>query len=68
MILQADASDLFWGSVLIEEYEKEKKYCCDHASRQFKESENIITQSIKRFFMSNMGFKSSSIISEDIIF
>ncbi|RDX69501.1 hypothetical protein CR513_51372, partial [Mucuna pruriens] len=37
-ILQTDASDFYWGVVLIEELDN-KKFYCGHASGQFKEAE-----------------------------
>ncbi|KAL0289620.1 UNVERIFIED_CONTAM: polyprotein [Sesamum radiatum] len=37
-ILQTDASNEFWGAILIEE-ENGKKHFCGHASGQFKDSE-----------------------------
>ena len=37
-ILQTNASDQYWGAVLIEEVEG-KKFYCEHASRQFKPAE-----------------------------
>ncbi|KAF7836004.1 polyprotein [Senna tora] len=37
-ILQTDASDEYWGAILIEE-DKDQLYYCEHASGQFKDSE-----------------------------
>ncbi|KAK0590074.1 hypothetical protein LWI29_022372 [Acer saccharum] len=38
LILQTDASDNFWGAVLIEELNDQKR-CCGHASGKFKDSQ-----------------------------
>ncbi|KAK0589638.1 hypothetical protein LWI29_016640 [Acer saccharum] len=38
LILQTDASDIFWGAILIEEKDRQKMYC-GHASGKFKDSQ-----------------------------
>ena len=38
LILQTDASDLFWGAILIESQDGQKWYC-GHASGKFKDSQ-----------------------------
>ena len=47
-ILQIDASDEFWGAVLLEKHDGKESYCA-HANGQFKESEkhyNVIYKEI----------------------
>ena len=46
-ILQTDASDRYWGTVLIEEIEGQKFYC-GHASGQFKPAEVHYHTSFKK--------------------
>ena len=46
-ILQTDASDNYWGAILLERLD-DKEYYCAHASGQFKESKNTTTSSTKK--------------------
>ena len=55
-VLQTDASDHYWGAVLIEE-EGNKKYYCGHASGQFKESEKHYHTTFKEALAVKNGIK-----------
>ncbi|EXB39830.1 hypothetical protein L484_001682 [Morus notabilis] len=45
-VLETDASDHYWGAILIEE-EKDKKHYCGHASGQFKESTKALSHHLQ---------------------
>ncbi|RDX83586.1 hypothetical protein CR513_35475, partial [Mucuna pruriens] len=55
-ILQTDASDFYWGAVLIEELEN-KKFYCGHASGQFKEAERHYHTTFKEALAVKNGIK-----------
>ncbi|KAI5403927.1 hypothetical protein KIW84_051177 [Lathyrus oleraceus] len=55
-ILQTDASDHYWGAVLIEELEG-KRYYCGHASGQFKEAEKHYHTTYKEALAVKMGIQ-----------
>ncbi|KAL0455329.1 UNVERIFIED_CONTAM: polyprotein [Sesamum latifolium] len=55
-ILQTDASNEFWGAILIEK-ENEKKYFCGHASGQFKDSEKHYHAIYKEILAMKYGIK-----------
>ncbi|RDX86368.1 hypothetical protein CR513_32308, partial [Mucuna pruriens] len=55
-ILQTDASDFYWGAVLIEE-QGNKKYYCGHASGQFKEAERHYHTTFKEALVVKNGIK-----------
>ncbi|KAI5420412.1 hypothetical protein KIW84_044271 [Lathyrus oleraceus] len=55
-ILQTDASDHYWGAVLIEELEG-KRYYCGHASGQFKEAEKHYHTIYKEALAVKMGIQ-----------
>ncbi|RDX66824.1 hypothetical protein CR513_54368, partial [Mucuna pruriens] len=55
-ILQTDASDLYWGAVLIEE-KGNKKYYCGHAGGQFKEAERHYHTTFKEALAVKNGIK-----------
>ncbi|KAL0444672.1 UNVERIFIED_CONTAM: polyprotein [Sesamum latifolium] len=56
MILQTDASNEFWGAILIEE-ENGKKHFCGHASGQFKDSEKHYHVVYKEILAIKYGIK-----------
>ncbi|KAL0282846.1 UNVERIFIED_CONTAM: polyprotein [Sesamum radiatum] len=64
-ILQTDASNEFWGAILIEE-ENGKKHFCGHASGQ-KRLRKTLPCSLQRILAIKYGIKNSSSISLDII-
>ena len=47
-ILQTDASDKFWGAVLLEEHEQGMKHCCSFASERFKISKQHYHSTFKK--------------------
>ncbi|KAL0444949.1 UNVERIFIED_CONTAM: polyprotein [Sesamum latifolium] len=55
-ILQTDASNEFWGAILIEE-ENGKKHFCGHASGQFKDSEKHYHAVYKEILAIKNGIK-----------
>ncbi|RDY13610.1 hypothetical protein CR513_01438, partial [Mucuna pruriens] len=55
-ILQTDASDDFWGAVLIEKI-KDKQFYCGHASGQFKEGEKHYHTTFKEALAVKYGIK-----------
>ncbi|KAL0420823.1 UNVERIFIED_CONTAM: polyprotein [Sesamum latifolium] len=55
-ILQTDASNEFWGAILIEE-ENGKKHFCGHASGQFKDSEKHYHAVYKEILAIKYGIK-----------
>ncbi|RDX74283.1 hypothetical protein CR513_45988, partial [Mucuna pruriens] len=55
-ILQTDASDNYWGAVLIEKI-GDKKYYCGHASGQFKEGEKHYHTTFKEALAVKNGIK-----------
>ncbi|XP_028798734.1 uncharacterized protein LOC114754141 [Neltuma alba] len=58
-ILQTDASDDFWGAVLIEEIDG-KRFYCGHASGQFKESEKHYHATYKEILAIKRGIEKFS--------
>ncbi|RDX90394.1 hypothetical protein CR513_27749, partial [Mucuna pruriens] len=55
-ILQTDASDFYWGAVLIEELDN-KKFYCGHASGQFKEAKKHYHTTFKEALAIKNGIK-----------
>ncbi|MCI27783.1 polyprotein-like, partial [Trifolium medium] len=55
-ILQTDASDCYWGAVLIEEVGNIKFYC-GHASGQFKEAEKHYHTTYKEALVVKLGIQ-----------
>ncbi|RDX67923.1 hypothetical protein CR513_53148, partial [Mucuna pruriens] len=53
-ILQTDASDFYWGVILMEELDN-KKFYCGHASGQFKEAEKYYHTTFKKALVVKNG-------------
>lgn len=61
-VLQTDASDLFWGAVLLEGQDG-KRHICGYKSVSFKNGEFTTTPPTRKFLQSNKRLRSSSFIS-----
>ncbi|XP_027158389.1 uncharacterized protein LOC113760009 [Coffea eugenioides] len=59
-ILQTDASDKYWGAVLLEEDEQGTKHCCGFASGKFKVSEQHYHSTFKEILAVKNGIKKFS--------
>ncbi|KAK0579775.1 hypothetical protein LWI29_031221 [Acer saccharum] len=56
LVLQTDASDIFWGAVLIEDREGHRSYC-GHASGKFKDSQQHYHTIYKKILAAKYGIQ-----------
>ncbi|GAA0179614.1 hypothetical protein LIER_29995 [Lithospermum erythrorhizon] len=58
-ILQRDVSNCFWGAVLLEEDEHDKRHICGYKSGAFKDSEKYYHSTYKEILLVKRGIENS---------